>query len=333
MKGIVAAERPFVRRSHKIEEVPQILPNPPQTILFPETNPAPGAGLNAIRVLRFWHLTSLDAPTVAVVWSLALAWAAHLRLPAWAPLSLALAAWSVYIGDRLLDARAGLRTPPLHNLRDRHHFHWKHRWVLGFLAVVAAAASVGMIAALLPAGARAPDSVVAGATLAYFSGVHARRPLPSLLARFVAPFLTREFLVGILFTAGCLLPAWSRIGQAAHASQLRPFFIMTGCLALAAWLNCYAISRWESSATRSGAVKSRVSGAALRVAFLCGSIALALLSTAPRCGALCAAAGISACLLAALDHFRHRVASITLRAAADLALLTPALLLLLRAGA
>ena len=40
--------------------------------------------------LRLWHLASLDAPTVAAVWGLAFAWAAHIALPRWIPALLAL---------------------------------------------------------------------------------------------------------------------------------------------------------------------------------------------------------------------------------------------------
>lgn len=74
----------------------------------PHTEPGtaiPGRVLDAPLLLRYWHLSSLDAPTVAVVWSLGFAWAAGVRLPVWIPILLALVAWAVYIGDRLLDAR------------------------------------------------------------------------------------------------------------------------------------------------------------------------------------------------------------------------------------
>lgn len=59
--------------------------------------------------VKLWHLSSLDAPTVAVVWSLGFGWAAGVRLPFWVPVLIALGTWAVYIGDRLLDARSALR--------------------------------------------------------------------------------------------------------------------------------------------------------------------------------------------------------------------------------
>ena len=74
-------------------------------------------------VLRLWHLTSLDAPTVAVVWTLAFARATGVQLPTWVPLLIALGTWTVYVGDRLLDARSGLRSCSFNRLRERHFFH------------------------------------------------------------------------------------------------------------------------------------------------------------------------------------------------------------------
>ena len=65
-----------------------------------------------------------------VVWSLAFASVAKIYLPVWVPVLLALATWSIYIGDRLLDARRALRTGALHSLRERHFFHWRHRRLL-----------------------------------------------------------------------------------------------------------------------------------------------------------------------------------------------------------
>jgi hypothetical protein len=68
------------------------------------------AQLDAPVLLRLWHLMSLDAPTVAVIWSLSFAWAAGVHLPRWIPVLLALGTWAVYVGDRLLDTRSALRS-------------------------------------------------------------------------------------------------------------------------------------------------------------------------------------------------------------------------------
>lgn len=112
----------------KFVREPAITIDSMQQTLNPLTLSQPmGRILDAPAPVRLWHLLSLDAPTVAAAWSLGFAKAAGVRLPAWVPLLLALVTWVVYIGDRLLDARTALRTEQVHQLRQRHLFHWQHR--------------------------------------------------------------------------------------------------------------------------------------------------------------------------------------------------------------
>src|SRR5438045_1342064 len=147
---------------------------PPPPVLKPDPTLDERRRWDAPAPLRLWHVASLDAPTVALFWSFAFGWAVHCRIPWWGPISLALITWAVYIGDRLLDARAGMQSPPRHILRDRHEFHWRYRRMFALLGVGAAAAAIRIIATRFPVAARVPDSAVAAATLAYFSGVHSR---------------------------------------------------------------------------------------------------------------------------------------------------------------
>ena len=274
--------------------------------------------------LRLWHLASLDAPTVALVWSYGFAWAAHIRVPAWAPASLALIAWAVYIGDRLLDARAGMQSPPLHVLRERHYFHWRYRRFLAPGGALAALAAAALVLTRLPAAARAPDTALATATLAYFSGIHSRRRISPALQAVLAPISPKPFLIGILFTAGCLLPLASQVPALAIIRGLaKPasFFVVL------AWLNCYAIAEWESGDP------IHPSNSTLRRAGLLAAtgalLALFQAITEPRSALLVAAGTTSALLLALLDRLRHQLTPLALRAAADLVLLTPALLLVI----
>ena len=266
------------------------------------------------RALQLWHLASLDAPTVAVVWSLAIARAVNVHLPLWVPVLLALGTWAVYIGDRLLDARSALRTGTLATLRDRHFFHWRHRRTLLHIAVVAAASSAAIILTLMPVVNRERGSVLGIAALAYFSGVHLpRRP------RWLASLFTKEFLVGVIFAAGCALPTLSRLPF--DAGQIIPFAAVSAFFASLAWLNCSAIAHWESAALRS------IRKPALLVAALGLFLALACTADSPRAAALLVAGSCSALLLAAFDHARFRMTQLTLRVAADLVLLTPVFLL------
>lgn len=275
-------------------------------------------GIDAPAPLRLWHLASFDAPTVAVVWSLAFAWVAHVRLPVWVPVLLSLAVWTVYVGDRLLDARAGLRAASLHRLRERHLFHWSHRRVLLPLAVAAASAA-WVIFVMIPAGVRERDSLLAAASLVYFTGVHSGRKRSVLLSK--------EFLVGILFTAGCALPAWSR--TALPYAWFWPLLIPVVYFALLAWLNCYAIERWETDADSTSRRSVWLLG--LFVAIAGAVTSAALLVSQSRSAALLVCGAVAAFLLALLDRFRNRLSPVALRTAADLVLLTPALLIPLAA--
>jgi hypothetical protein len=283
-------------------------------------------------LLRFWHLNSLDAPTVAVVWTLALAWTFHLRLPIWILATLALGTWSVYIGDRLLDAWRA-KSP----LRARHYFHWRYRWVFSPAALAAFCIAMALILRYMPMAARGRNSILAVAALAYFTGVHSRSVFAEsppatrhFAVSFPVNFPVKELLVAVIFTLACAAPAWARM-VSGHLGLLLPVV----CFILLAWLNCHAIEIWEASPKRvRETVPSRRSqtfrlSIALASATLAASgIAFALHMFRPA--ALLASAALSALALAALDRNRHRLSAITLRAAADLVLLTPLALLVLR---
>lgn len=263
-----------------------------------------------ITLLKYWHLASLDAPTVAVAWTLVFAWMAHVHLPTWVPVLIGLAVWSVYVGDRILDARSGLRACDTERLRERHFFHWRHRRVLASLASVAAVAAACIIFVLMPVTSRQRDSFLAAASLLYFMRVHNHRS--------AAPIISKEFLVGLLFTIGCVLPTFSR--TAASIDRLVPASLFM----LLAWLNCQAIECWESA----DRVRARQSVAKLADLLALAGIVLAtaLAMTQPRAAALTACASLSAVLFALVDRRRNRIPAITLRAVADLVLLTPVLL-------
>jgi hypothetical protein len=279
--------------------------------------------LDAPAPLRLWHLASLDAPTVAVAWALAFAWAAGVRLPAWVPALLALGTWTVYIGDRLLDARSGLRSGALHRLRERHYFHWRHRRILLAVAMITCFAAAAIILILMPAAIRERNSVLGLAALAYFSGVHSRRKAPAWLA----PVLSKEFLVGVLFTAGCALPTVTRMRLAdAPDAGLRLMLAPIVFFAALAWLNCHAIERWESAGNAPR--PARIFTTAGLLAFIGLLLAVVFVPVQPRAAALFAAAAASAFMLALLDHMRGRLTPLALRTAADLVLLTPLLLVL-----
>jgi hypothetical protein len=292
--------------------------------------------LDAPRPLSLWHLASLDAPSVAVVWSLAVAWAANIRLPFWVPLLLGLATWSVYVGDRLLDARACLHSDRQNSLRERHYFHWRHRRVLLPLAVAAVCVAVGIVFALMPPIAVRRNSILAAAALVYFSGVHARQISHQPALKLRHSFPGKELLVALLFTTGCVMPTWQRLHLSpVPASLFWQISIPAVYFAALAWLNCFSIAQWESANVADGASFAKPTRMKSRSFLLAASLATggallaSLASTShPRAAALLAAGTASALLLALLDRMRHHVTPLALRVAADLVLLTPLLLLL-----
>jgi hypothetical protein len=217
-------------------------------------------------------------------------------------------------------------TPPRHKLRDRHYFHWRHRWILAPLAVLAAIASLWIVVTRVPAAARVPDSAIAAATLAYFSSVHSRRRLRGCTARFGYSLTSRAVLIGVLFTAGCLLPVWSQAAlREAHGLADRLLLAPALFFAALGWLNCHAIARWESDPD---AHWKPVQAIACFVGVVGVLLALVLAWNEPRSAALVGAGAASASLLVLLDRSRRRLTPLAVRASADLVLLTPALLLI-----
>jgi hypothetical protein len=295
--------------------VPQSLANPEaQARPFLKSPPATRV-LDAPFPVRIWHLASLDAPTVAVVWALGFAWTLEVHLPIWLLIALALAVWVLYVADRLLDARAGQLSGCMERLRARHRFHWAHRRVLAPMAIVAAGCAAGMVLILMPAISQQRDTVLAAAALAYLTRVHSGAKLTRIAVSLQGSFPTKEISVGILFAVGCALPA---VNQAAFPPWR--LALPVAYLAGLAWLDCCAIERWEAG-------RHSIFRYAITLC-IAGLFAAAWVCVdQPRPAALLTAGATSAFLLALLDWQRTRLTPLALRVAADLVLLTPLALL------
>ena len=262
----------------------------------------------------YWHLLSLDAPTLAVLWAWSLARAAHAHAAVSAVAVLGLGTWLIYVADRLLDGRAGADP---RELRERHQFHARHRFSFLLAGVAAAALLLGLIARM-PAAARREDAALFGISMLYFAAVHQRR------VRFRFP---REPIVGVLFACACAVPAWSG-SAAAHETLLR----LAPLFAALCWLNCMAIQTWEHAER---APRWLISAAAVCIA--AAAAASMLESGDPGALRLAAAVLTAALLLLALDCDRRRalkrapqrepLSALALRILADAALLTPLLLM------
>ncbi len=266
------------------------------------------------RPLQWIHLNSLDAPIVAVVWLLAFAHAAAIALPHWIPFALGFACWSFYLLDRLLDARRSLHSANFTRLRARHTHHWRFRKILFPLALAALAAAVFLAFAQMPRPAILRNGALTAVTLLYFSRVHGASPAQPSTFRF------KELFVALIFTSACAAPILSRMQD---RLIFLPVFLAYSALA---WLNCCLIEVWEQpiASVLNPALRIASAIACALVLMLAGILAPAH----PRLALLFLCALSSAALLFLLDRHRHRCTPLTLRIAADLVLLTPALLLL-----
>jgi hypothetical protein len=263
-----------------------------------------------------WHLLSLDAPTVAALWTWFIASANHVSLPMVGILAMFLAVWMLYVADRLLDARL-LSQHPLDagSLEARHHFHHRHRssFLIGLLLASIALAS------LLPHLSSEVIHlylILGGLVFAYFVLIHASES---------AHRLPKEFAVGICFAAAIFIPT------VAHQPDLRLRLLPLALLfASLCTLNCLFIFSWEHDSEQTDAHPiTRVALQYLpKLTTTMTIIGLSLCLLDHRAPwPIAAASMLSLFLLQLLHCYRRHIPSVTLRAAADLALMTPLLLL------
>jgi hypothetical protein len=262
--------------------------------------------------IALWHLLSLDAPTVAALWVCFIARAAHIHIPLAAPAAMALAVWILYAADRLLDARRSAA----HELEARHLFHYRYRhaFLIGITAATAALAT--LLLHLDPAAIRL--YLIEGTLLfAWFLILHATRS---------AHRLPKEIAVGLFFSAAVFIPSIAR--EPSLRATLLPAAILFAALCS---LNCLFIYAWEhdhpSNTPAHRSTRFAIAHlAALAITTAVAGAGLTLLAPTPAkpIAAGCASAAV---LLLALDRKRSRLSRIGQRAAADLALLTPLLLL------
>lgn len=252
-------------------------------------------------ILHRWHLLSLDAPTVAVVWTLAAARITHHAISWYVPAAMFVAVWLVYVADRILDYRQG------DDLEARHRFHGRFRRQF-VMAAITAIPTLVLLMLKMPSQALIAYTLLCCPLALYFAAIHKTR------FRHTAP---KEAVVGIAFAMAVFLP-----------EALTPrVLIATTFFAILCWLNCVAIHRWENPGSTNWAAR-RFPLLATGLASLC---ILTPFTPAPHPFAvlnLCTAS--SALLLLCLDRTQRPISAVTLRAAADAVLLTPAVLLLLR---
>lgn len=253
--------------------------------------------------LEWWHLLSLDAPTVAALWTGFTAATFHLALPWTAPAALALAVWMLYAADRISDARQ--QAEPL---RERHHFHEQHAKPFA-AAIGCAALALCVLLVLLPAALRTAWLLLAVPLLAYVAAVHV------LHGR-----VPKEALVGVFFGSATLAPSLLE-----HRGL--PPVLSATLFGVLCWLNCVFIARAEGAVqyTARGLTAWAVRNfpaACMVLASMALGAAACVPHALPRAGAIL----LSSLLLLALDRVRASTEALRLRALADAALLTPLLI-------
>lgn len=272
---------------------------------------------SATRPLVLWHLLSLDAPTVAALWTWFIAQTCHVRLPAAATLAMAFAVWMLYAADRLLDAGSTRQD----KLEARHIFHHRHR--RAFLAgIIAASTALALLLPGLDSQSIHLYLILGGLVFGYFILIHAARG---------AHRLPKEIAVGICFAAATFIPTVARLPQL-RLELLAPALLF----AMLCSLNCLFIYAWEHPPENAAFVQVNPTHAVTRIALRhlqAITIAVALASVALAAfdrfspWQIPLATAIAAAFLLVLNHRRTAILPTTLRAAADFALTTPMLLI------
>lgn len=264
-----------------------------------------------------FHLLSLDAPLVAVVWQRWWARSTGIALPLSREIVLGLGVWAIYLADRLADTahdeyRLGGAA--------RHVFSGDRRHLLWPLAL-----GVALILAVLTPLCLSGGEFHAGLGLlalasGYFWLVHGQT------SRGWSAYLPKEAVVGAMFGAGTVFFVVCR------AHSLPPAFWMNaGLFAAVCFLNCALITHWERHAwdvrERSSLLNS-FPGLSARLGL--ASVALAGLAFAVCAGSRSLdglPVAVSALLLAGLDFHKTKLSVDALRVLADVVLLTPWLIL------
>ena len=284
--------------------------------------------------LELWHLLSLDAPSIAVLWTLLLAQCTGVSLPWRLPAALFLAVWILYAGDRLLDTRSDSLAGSERELLERHLFHARYR--NAFLTGIVSCGALLFLLLLqskdLIALYAAPGALLVG----WLALVHGRqepavgrKPLP------------KELAVAVFFPAAVFGPSFFPIHAGPAPTGLRwelvPFAVL---FAAVCGLNCFFLYAWEHghreahrahASTRWGIQNLEPLAFGTLAAALLASLALVLPVASIRSSAALSRFGL-ACALATvllllLHRHQHRLQPLAVRVAADAALLTPVLFL------
>ncbi len=230
---------------------------------------------------------------------------------------MAIAVWMLYVADRLLDAGSTRQD----KLEARHIFHHRHRRSF-LVGIGAASVALALLLPQLDSQSIHLYLILGGLVFGYFVLIHAARS---------AHRLPKEIAVGICFAAATFIPTVAR-----RPGLRLSLFAPAVLFAVLCSLNCLFIYAWEHSDWRASRIHSHAPHAATRLALK--YIVPATVATAIAGVGLAAfdhyapwpvpfAAALAASLLLLLHRCREAILPTTLRAAADLALTSPLLLI------
>jgi hypothetical protein len=273
----------------------------------------------ALRPLVWLNVVCLDAPLVAISWQWLFARSFHVDVRTADRVALFLSAWLIYLGDRWFDSLAWSRGTA-RSLRERFYAEHRRNWI-GWTLVVALADVVVVWRFVEPATLR-PGVVLATIVLAYLA-------INAGFGRLWRTVPVKEVAVGILFAAGTLLVLLPSVPSLSLG--FGPPAVAFACLCS---LNCVSIAVWERDLDRARGRHSiatrwpRITPAVMAAAILLVAAGAAPLlfdrTLRPLSGCL-----VASLVLLAMLHHADEAAPDERTALADLALLTPGLLLLL----
>jgi hypothetical protein len=266
---------------------------------------------------------SLDAPAVVVLWQGLLAATASVALRAPEVAVLGLSVWLAYSADRWIE---GWRLAPGSVRTHRHLFYQRLRWPM-------AAAWAAVLALDLAVSLRGLDPSELRAGLLLLLPVSAYLLSHQLVHRNSRWRAPKELCVALLLAAGAAVFVAVRPGSRHLAVALA-----SALFALLCFSNCALISLWENDVDRSHGQTSLAlqfgRSAALRLLpwAVAALSAAAWLRAGPGSGAFAACGAASGVLLGLVDLAEPRIGRTLARVLADVALMTPAIPLLMRAA-
>ncbi|CAN5228412.1 hypothetical protein BH20VER2_BH20VER2_02150 [soil metagenome] len=267
-------------------------------------------------VLTWLNLVCLDAPLVAVSWCWLFAQSFDVPVTAGAGAALFLTAWLIYLADRLSDSLSLDRDGET-SLRQRFCLQHRRAWIAAGLLL--AILDLVVIATL---DSRA---FFAGAAVGAVAGTYLLINHTAQLVWRAVPL--KEVTIGFVFAAGTMVPLTNRL-----TSGLLIAWLLFGCLCS---LNCIFIAVWEREldmAQRRVSVATAfpaLSRSLWPMLIVLGGASLAAAFITTRGATVDGGVALSAVLLGAVHKMGHQVQPDVRTALADLALLAPAVLLLL----